>query len=176
MLNGHVHIYSRFYLFSNLTFATSNATTVTGTGQGSYFQIIGGHSGTDHFFPGQNQTSNYELPFVANVNLLGASYCLLNFSGTNLEFSLIDSASGLALDRVTLTVPPNNNGNNNSFWSPRTIVLLATGACILLAAIGFLIGRFRVASKILGGQPGDASKPAKIPDGLEHFKARQVGY
>src|SRR3990167_447445 len=161
VLNGHVHIYSRFYPFSNLTFDNSNTSTVTGIGQGSYFQVIGGHSGTDHFFPGQGLVPQYELPFVANVNLLGSSYCLFNFSGSQLQFSLIDSASGSTLDSLTLTVPGKNSKPNSPNHST-LIIILSAGVFVVLSLMVYLMTRFGIAAKILERRTTENSKPPGV--------------
>jgi Calcineurin-like phosphoesterase len=169
VLNGHVHIYSRFYPFSNLNFSNTNDTTVAGIGEGKYLQIIAGHSGTSHFFPNESQVPNYELPFVANVNLMGSSYCIFNFSGTTLTFSLKDSASGETLDTLTVTIPANNK---NDPWKLNPLILvLGVGGILLLILLIFLVFKY----KIIYSQNTEISKPAgMVSSGLEHLKARQV--
>ena len=100
VLNGHLHIYSRLHPLHNFKIMPFD-----NTGNGTYLQIISGHSGTEHYFPGSNVTDLYDYPFVDKIDLSGPTYMSVQVSRDYFDGKLLLSIDDSVLDDFSFKCP-----------------------------------------------------------------------
>ena len=97
VLNGHLHIYSRFYPFYNL-----KRMEMSTIGKGSYLQIINGHAGTHTFYPDNSTIDSYMYSFVERADNSYPLFSKIHFKPLSLEVTTVDSSTGNVVDSVKI--------------------------------------------------------------------------
>ena len=73
MLFGHLHVYARHKPLIGLT-----QKPLREVGKGAMLAIINGHSGTEHYFPGDEERVGLYTPFVDAADTSGPTYVILD--------------------------------------------------------------------------------------------------
>ena len=123
VVNGHLHIYSRYKPFYNFQLQKQSGVE---SPMKLYSQIIAGNAGTSVSEPPQSSFKKTELllPFVASVYLTGPTVLSIEFNGDNIKVDAIDTETGKAVDHWRRDFKP---GKRWGLWIITIVIIAGAG-------------------------------------------------